>query len=414
MTFVVPSAPAYVLGIALIILAGLAAPLRFAAPSSVFVMALLFIVFVPTVVITLAVRADALDRYGLEVLAFAAAFFAACWVCRADDKKAGLGPLPGPTFVWCLLGVWIVGSAVTLFVYWHNLRIVGFADVYQQRSAGQTSSAVVAYLQTYYLNVICPAVLAIGLLDRKRPWMVLVALAGFTLAYSVAAQKTALFIPFVMLGVYVAMTTFGRLLGLTSTIAIVLAAAVALGIWLYLGTGDNWFSAIVIHRTIAIPGLTMSQYSDFFSEVGYTLWTHVRGVSAIVPTPEALRSNPLYPNIGYLVGMNAYGDPRHNLNANLFSSDGVAASGYLGLLGIGAIFATWLKILDWCGSGWNRQFVALVLLPVAVSLTNGPFFTVMLSFGGIFWTALFALYKPTVEPPPRGGVVLQAQSTTAA
>lgn len=414
MTFAVPSWHAYTLGLALIILAGLAAPLKFSAPSSVFIMALLFIVFVPTVVITLAVRADALDHYGREVLAFSIAFFTACLVCRSDDKSTSRGPLPGPLFVRCLLAVWLLGSLVTLFVYRDTLRIVSFGDVYQQRAAGQTSSAAVAYLQTYYLNVVCPAVLAIGLLDRKRWWMILVALTGFGLAYSVAAQKTALFIPFVMLGIYVAMTTLGRLLGLTCTIAVVLAGSIGLGIWMFLSMGSNWFSAIVVHRTIAIPGLTMSQYSDFFREVGYTMWGHVRGVSALVPIPEALRTNPLWPSIGYLVGEHAYGDATHNLNANLFSSDGVAAGGYLGLLGIGAIFAIWLRTLDWCGNGWNRQFVALVLLPVAVSLTNGPFFTVMLSFGGIFWTILFAVYKPMNEVPVPNAEAPQAQQATAA
>ena len=413
MTYAAPDTIRYVFGLILVIAAGLLVPTKFSAPSSVFVLALVFVVFIPTVVITLGLRADAMERYGWQVLALAAAFFLACIVCRNDSAVSAPGALPGPVFVWSLLVLWAIGSIVTVLVYGGRLKLVGFGDVYEQRGVGQASSAAVAYLQTYYLNVICPAVLAVGLLDRKRPWMILVALFGFGLAYSIAAQKSALFVPFVMLGIYVAMSPVGRFLGLTATIATFLGTAIGFGIWAVFAVGDNWYSAIVVHRTIAIPGLTFSQYSNFFSEVGYTFWGHVRGLSAFVPVPEALKASPLWPNIGYLVGEYAYGDPTHNLNANLFSSDGIAAAGPLGVLVIGAVFALWLKILDWAGRGWSRQFAALVLLPVAVSLTNGPLFTVLLSFGGLFWTVVFAAYKPKWQLTPRADEAPQASPAKA-
>ena len=231
MTYSVPDALRYAYGLSLIVLAGLLVPSRFFAPSSVFLIALALVVFVPTVVITLGLRADALDRYGWQLLALSVAFFGACLVCRGDSAKHVPGLLPGPIFIWSLLAVWGAGSLFILMVYGDRLRIVGFGEVYEQRGVGQSASAAVGYLQTYYLNVICPAVLAVGLLDRRRPWMVLVALVGFGLVYSVAAQKTALFVPCVMLGAYAAMTTVGRLLGLTATIAVALASAVGLGVW---------------------------------------------------------------------------------------------------------------------------------------------------------------------------------------
>lgn len=413
MTYSQPGVARYCFGLALIVLAGVLVPTKFAAPSSVFIMALVFVVFVPTMVITLGLRQDAIERYGLQLLALATAFFACCLVCRSDSAASAPGPLPGPMFVRILLVAWATGSVVTLLVYGDRLRIVGFGDVYAQRGVGQTTSVAFAYLQTYYLNVICPAALAVGLLDRKRPWMILVALTGFGLSYSVAAQKVALFVPLVMLALYVSMTTVGRLMGLTASITISLAAAIGLGVWMYLEFGGNWFAALLVHRTLSIPGLTFSQYADFFGETGYTLWGHVRGFSAFMPVPHVLKQSPLWPNLGYLVGQHAYGDATHNLNANLFSSDGLAAAGPFGVLVIGAVFATWIKILDLAGRGWNRKFVALVLFPVAVSLTNGPLFTVLLSFGGIFWTVLFALYKPRSEPAPLSDEVpLMPQATT--
>lgn len=396
-TYATPSLTAYALGAALIGLAGLLMPSRFEAPSSVFLMALAFIVYVPTVVITLALRADAIEAYGANLLALALAFGGACLVCRRDSAKLEGGNLPDGPLVWGLLAAWTLATIATIAMYSDTLRLVGFGGVYEQREAGAATSIVAAYLQTYYLNVVCPAVLAVGLLDRRRPWMIIVGLAGFLLTYAVAAQKAALFLPFVMLGAYAAMTTAGRLLGLSATVALVLTSAIALGTAMYLEGGSNWFAAIVIHRTIAIPGLTLSQYVDFFGEVGYTFWSHVRVVSLLVPPPPSLADNPLWPNLGYLIGEHTLGDTKLNVNANLFASDGVAAAGPLGIIAIGGIFAIWLSALDRAGRGWDRRFVALVLLPVAISLTNGPLFTVLLSFGGFFWTVLLFAYKPSCQ-----------------
>ncbi|HTN62752.1 MAG TPA: hypothetical protein VL147_14595 [Devosia sp.] len=393
MTYAPPDVLRYISGTVLVIMAGLLLPTRVDTPSSIFLISLAFIVYVPTVVITLALRADALFLYGWQIIALSVAFFAGCVMQRRDSINTAIGALPDKRFIWALLAVWAVASVATVWIYSGRLRLVGFDDTYEQREVGVATSAAVAYLQTYYLNVICPAVLAVGLLDRRRPWLLLIGLGGFLLAYAVAAQKTALFVPFAMLGLYAAMTA-GRIFGLTATVATVLALAIAAGTAMYVEGGGNWFAAIVVHRTIAIPGLTFSQYSDFFSQAGYTYWSHVRGLNSLVPPPASLANNPMWPQLGYLVGEYAYGDSKQNLNANLFSSDGVAAAGAAGVLAIGAVFTVWLRLIDWAGQGWDQRFAALVLLPVAVSLTNGPLFTVLLSFGGIFWALLFAVYKP--------------------
>lgn len=369
-------------------------PLRFYAASSVFLIAIGLVVFIPSVVITVAIEPAAIAKYGWILLSLAIAFFTGCLVCKRDSVDVAAGELPGRRFAQVMLAFWMVGAVTILIVYGERLRIVGFGNVYDQRAVGAAESVTIAYLQTYYLGVICPAVLAIGLLDRKRRWMILVGLAGFVLVYSVAAQKASLFIPAVMFAAFAAMTTVGRFLSLTATMALLLAAAIDVAIATYALRGANWFAAILVHRTLAIPGLTLTQYDHLFREVGFTFWTHVRGVSSILTPPEALRSNPLWPGLGYLVGENAYGDPKINVNANLFSSDGVAAAGAIGVVVIGVVFAAWLKALDWAARGWDHRFVVLVLTPVAISLTNGPLFTILLSFGGIFWTVLFAAYKP--------------------
>ena len=393
-TYSEPNLLDYLFAGSLIFLAGLLMPIRFYTASSVFLIAIGLVVFIPSVVITVAIEHEATAKYGWILLALAIAFFAGCLVCKENLNNKPDGEHPGRTFAHVMLGFWMVGTVTILAVYGDRLRIVGFGDVYDQRAVGAANSVITAYLQTYYLGVVCPTILTIGLLDCKRRWMILVGLIGFILAYSIAAQKTALFIPTVMLVAFAAMTTAGRLLSLTATMALLLAVAIGIAIATYKIPGANWFAAIVVHRTLAIPGLTLTQYDHLFGQVGFTFWTHVRGVSSLLTAPEALRSNPLWPNLGYLVGESAYRDPKINVNANLFSSDGVAAAGAIGVIAIGVVFAAWLKVLDWAASGWDRRFVALVLVPVAISLTNGPLFTVLLSFGGIFWIVLLSAYKP--------------------
>jgi hypothetical protein len=93
--------------------------------------------------------------------------------------------------------------------------------------------------------------------------------------------------------------------------------------------------------------------------------------------------------LGYIIGDRLYANPANNVNANLFSGDGVAAAGALGVLLIGLLLAIWLVLLDRSSVRWNRQFALLVTLPIGLSLTNGHFTTTLLSFGGLFWVVIF-------------------------
>jgi hypothetical protein len=145
---------------------------------------------------------------------------------------------------------------------------------------------------------------------------------------------------------------------------------------------------------LGLPGLTFSQYYDLFSAGGFTWWSHIKGLSLLIPAPEAYVEDAAWPNLGYMIGDRLYGSIEYNANANLFSGDGVAAAGPLGVGLIAIVLAIWLVWLDRLSQGWNRGFAILVILPIGLSLTNGHLFTTLLSFGGLFWMVTFYLYKP--------------------
>jgi hypothetical protein len=149
---------------------------------------------------------------------------------------------------------------------------------------------------------------------------------------------------------------------------------------------------------LGLPGLTFSQYSDVFRVEGYTYWSHVKGFDLIVDAPRSLGADPAWPGLGYIVGDRLYFNPTNNVNANLFSGDGVAAAGVIGVLLIGTVVACWLVLLDRSAGRWHRGFAFLVTLPLGLSLTNGHFTTTLVSFGGLFWLLVF-LFWP--NPPLR-------------
>ena len=157
---------------------------------------------------------------------------------------------------------------------------------------------------------------------------------------------------------------------------------------------SSLLSSLLVFRTLATPGIFFTQYYDTFSTYGFTYGSHIKGLNLIIPVPSAYISDPYWPQLGYIVGERIQGFPGNNANANLFAGDGIATAGFVGVLIISVILAIWLVLLDRASKGWSKNFAILVLFPIGIALTNGPLFTILLSFGGLFWVFIFYFYKP--------------------
>jgi hypothetical protein len=103
-----------------------------------------------------------------------------------------------------------------------------------------------------------------------------------------------------------------------------------------------------------------------------------------------------------IVGDEYYGDVVSdvNANANAFAGEGVAAGGFIGLLVIGLLMMAWLRAVDVVASRWSLPLVTLVMLPVALCLTNVHLSTVILSFGGGFWILVLLWARPQATRRP--------------
>jgi hypothetical protein len=370
-------------------------PRTFLRPSSVILFFMYAVVFVPTIVVTLCLSADTLVTHWRILLSLTFAFVMCSLTSRLQTttRSHNIG-YPGHRMVNSFLILWLLIAILNIAVYHSVMGFAGIETAYEQREAGASKNALTAYSQTLFSSVINPTIFVLGLVYRKKIY-VWIGILGSLLIYSISAQKTILLLPMVIYAFYKFLSVKSIRLKTPAAPLALLAVLTLVASMTYEENELIWlFAALFVFRTIAVPGLTYSQYHEFFFANGYTFWSHVKGFSSFVPTPSIYANDPLWPGLGYMIGEFAYGRSDLNANANLFSGDGVAAAGWAGVLIIGLLFSIWLKALDLVATKWSPKFVALGVMPLAISFTNGHFFTNLLSFGGLAWLFILLFFRP--------------------
>ena len=387
------------LSFGLITIGAIAMPISYTRASSIVLMLLYIVVYVPTITLTMALNADRWVLYAPSLIALCFGFTIACVATRiAANKSAPSAQMPSETFTASILLIWVLSSAILFYNYRAILSFANLDDVYQQRAAGAVTNPAIGYLKTYYSNVFSPTLLAIGLVKR-RYYLAALGAIGCIFMYTIDAQRTVFLLPIIMIGLYFALrnkSPFWRMSAMP--VSLVTTIVLICDIFGSSNAITGFMSQYVIFRTLGLPGLTFSQYHDLFAGDGLTWWSHIRGLDLVISAPPAFYAHPAWPNLGYIVGDYFYGNLENNANANLFSGDGVAAAGPFGVVVAGLALSVWLVLLDRISAGWSRLFVTLVIFPVGFSLTNGHLSTVLLSFGGIFWLIIFSVYRPQSPP----------------
>lgn len=381
--------------IAGILLVGLVFPLipaNLRQPSTLILAVLFLVVYIPSIVITLGSKVDSLSRYGGVLSCLAVGFAAACVMVRVmarSNESVHVHTL-SPLGEKLMMGAWLIAFTFLAISFWDTVNFVGLELIYEQRVAGRARNSIEAYSQTYLAYVFSPTLLALGLIKRQFLY-VLAALAGFLLMYGITAERTVFLLPFAQILLYYGLrrrrsdlSFFHGLVG--SFILVVVVGALFSEVWF----GFELIAVYLLFRTIAVPGASLWQYIDVFSTSGYTMWSNVTGLNLLVSAPGAYLSDPRWPQLGYIVADQIL-MLESNSNANLFAYDGVAAAGAIGVLVISALFGAFLVSLDRVTRNVEPQFVSLVTLPIAIALTNVSLFSILLSFGGLFWIIVFFL-----------------------
>ncbi|OSZ71675.1 hypothetical protein CAP37_20915 [Hydrogenophaga sp. IBVHS1] len=373
-----------------ILLVSWSLPTNFMRPSGIILFMMYVIVFIPTLVITLATEEAPIKKYGLSLSALTAGHL----ILLHATQKSGRAPenelkdkaMQNHALVFAALV--LICAGYLLYAFWDSINFVGLSGTYAQREAGRSSNLLEAYTQTYLAFVFAPALLSIGLI-RKNPLSVVLALGGFFLMYSITAERTVFLLPVVMI---LAFLVFRSRISHATWMLITLAAIsmlFALSItFRSTSTFANLLALYLVFRTFSVPGAMLWQYQEVFSEYGYTFWSHVRGISSFVSSPGALDGDEHWPELGRIVAKHLL-DLDINSNANLFAYDGVAGAGAWGILFMSVLLTLWLIALDKLSRGFEPLFPVLIAIPLGLVLINGPFFTAMMSFGGLFWLFFF-------------------------
>jgi len=394
-TYFEPELEEVAMVMSLILLTSLFLPFRMRTPGALVVIFLHSVVYIPGVIVCMCVAQSGAFKYGYILCSLTVVFILISLVARHGNVSGfDFNMLECSTLGRkVIFGIWFFLGVVLIFEYHSSLSFVGLDNVYDQRAETSTVGGYISYFKTYFAYVLTPIIFSLGLSEKRGAYMLL-AVGGFVLMYMISAERTIFLMPFLTLAFNMLLKGENGIGRSATLIYLGLSLLVAFtSVFFATNTLANVLGIYFLFRTLALPGLSISLYEDLFNKYGYTHWAHVKGVSAFVDAPAYFVSDEAWPQLGVLVGKYMYGTDKNNYNANLFSGDGVAAAGALGVLFIGVFLSVWIYLLNRLSVRWSTRFSMLVVLPLAVILTNGHFFTALISFGGLFLLLFFYFFS---------------------
>lgn len=371
-------------------------PIQLVRASVLIIFLLFVVVYIPSIVITLAATPDALGLYGWHLTALVIGFLIACMLTRffarsnaSDINRYNVSGISRGTCLF-FITVHIFLLVFLFYSFYGIINFVSLEEIYNQRIAGRARNAIEAYSQTYMGYVIAPAVYAIGLI-KKNIFILALGLSGFFLLFGITAERTVFLMPLAMTLMYLIPAKKANSDMVLNWILLLMSMLIATAVIFREAFNlIDSFALYYVFRTIAIPGAMFWQYADVFSHYGWTYWSNISGLGLLAPLPAALVNDSHWPQLGYIVADEILG-LESNSNANPFAYDGLAAAGPIGIICISLLITLWLIAFDFATKKSHVKFVFLVTLPGAIVLTNGSFFSYLLSFGGFFWIVYFAL-----------------------
>lgn len=378
----------------LVVIPSAVLPLTLYRPSSIFLYSLMFFVYVPAVVIAMLNYDDSFDRYFWLLCGFCFGVVFCCVVTRGVKQDVVLGRAPSRSLVF----INMVGALVCFIALYATYRDIlsfsGLNDIYTQREKGAATSLFIGYCQVYLAYVFAPILFVYGLLYKKF-FSLVISFAAFVFVFMITAERTIVLLPFVLLVICLVFKFRG--FGISNVYYLFFGGTFLILMVSFLFEYSSFASQLGTYffmRTIAIPGLFVSQYYDLFSEQGYTYWSHVSVLGKLVDVPATYATDEKWPALGKILAERVLGIQSQS-NANFVATDGVAAAGAIGVVVICMAYAAWLLFLDWASKGWSKLLLFPALFPLAFVSTNGSLFTMLTSFGGFYWLLMLMCDKYT-------------------
>lgn len=368
-------------------------PKRIDRPSSLVLTIIYIFVCLPAIVAILGFEKNSTNKHYLLLLVLVLGFSLSCLLTNGSKRYSyDLAREYSKKFMPFLIFLWFISFGFLLYTSASLMNFAGLDTIYEQREIGAAKNLFEGYIQTYFGYVISPALVVIGLHKKNYLYVVLGFLGGIVL-YLITAEKAVITYPVFVAVFYFILKTKSYFCHTIVFIMLMFSFFLLFAASFYESNEAAAFIAWYLGiRTLLIPGAFIVHYADYFSETGYTYLTHVSGISNFINIPAQYLTDARWPSVGLLVGEDYLNIPTMNANANFMASDGIASYGVVGLFISLMLFAIFLIALDKAAQGIKNSISLPILLPIALTLTNGSLFTVLVSFGGLFWIIAFKLF----------------------
>jgi hypothetical protein len=364
-------------------------PSHIRSPSSLILILVYLLVVVPAAVCATGMSLM-LPGPRLQFLAvLGVSYIVACLMNRQPGDWLS-PPLRHPHRLVVPVMVIMAGLLLAYLVYRYR-DIMSFASLdtlYEQREKGAADTLIDGYVQTYSQYVLSTGLVAFGVI-RRNIVLILVGIVGSIINFMITAEKAGFTYPFIIIAVYFMLKARHNFFRSIHFMALSIAAVLYISLQVYQGVFAAEFALWYVGiRTMMVPGSFVLHYLTFFAERGFTYFSHIRGLDILIGVPNEYYNDPRWPGIGLIIGEDHFGLNDLNANASFIASDGAASLGLLGIFLAVIGFGLLLKVFDKVSSGIGILAV-LLLVPIGLTLTNGSLFTILTSFGGALWIALF-------------------------
>lgn len=288
---------------------------------------------------------------------------------------------------------WFVLLFLLIVKYRDTMKFSGLDLIYAQRELTSAVGAFWGYVQLYFTFSFSTLLVAYGLSSGRGLWF-LVGSSGYFVMYLITAEKAHLLYPLFFLSVNYLVKTHRNPISVIATAVLVIALIIYGVIFLSEDTGFfNMAGFYLFSRVIVTPSQFVLDYYDFFSDNGYTLFSHIRGLGLLFDAPVQYAADPKWPQLGWIVGSGFHGI-ESNSNATFIAADGLASLGALGAIMVTFLLCIYLMLMNYLSRKFPKPFWSIILAQQAFMLISGSLFSLMLSFGGFFFLLLFGVYNP--------------------
>jgi hypothetical protein len=313
---------------------------------------------------------------GLSAAASAVAFLLPALFISSPIRQRYI--VPAKAFERLLTLSLVLGAATIMFSAVYNFRFVSLEKIYDFRE-----DLEFPILLNYWIGITSNTLLpfAFGCFAiRRNYWRAGITLALLLLFYPITLSKLAFFTPAWLLAV----ALLSKFFETRTTVVLSLLLPMLFGVILVaiFKKGAIPYFDLVNFRMVAVPSNAMDVYNEFFSAHDLTYFCQITFLKPMMNCP--------YQDQLSIVLAKTYG--LGNLNASLFSTEGIASVGTLFAPVSVFVCGLVVALANRLSSGLPPRFILITSAVLAPILLNVPLTIASLSHGAAF---LFLLWYIT-------------------